>query len=179
VAFVQGDLRQLAFDAPFDAVVGRYVLLYLGDPAEALRRLSSCLHPGGIVAFLEPDFSNLIAVPASPTYVKIRDWWHQTARAAGLHLNMGLELYQVFQAAGLPAPTLQGDTPIGGGPDFSGYSYLANVIRSILPLMERFGVATAGEVGIGTLANRLRDDVVRGGGCLALQLTVGAYARKR
>jgi hypothetical protein len=70
------------------------------------------------------------------------------------------------------------DTLVGGGPDFAGYRYLADVIRSILPLMERFGVATAAEVNIDTLADRLREEVVRGGGCIALQPLIGGWTRK-
>ena len=39
-----------------------------------------------------------------------------------------------------------------------------------MPLMERFGVATAEEVDIDTLADRLYDGTVTGGGIVALQM---------
>jgi ubiquinone/menaquinone biosynthesis C-methylase UbiE len=55
VAFVAGDIREVALDDDFDAVVGRFVLGHLPDPAAALRRLLPHLRPGGIVAFVELD----------------------------------------------------------------------------------------------------------------------------
>jgi hypothetical protein len=73
---------------------------------------------------------------------------------------------------------LHGDTILGGGPDFAGYAYLAGVFRSILPLLERFDIATASEVDIETLADRLREEMVASGGVTTLQMAVGAFARK-
>lgn len=45
-------------------------------------------------------------------------------------------------------------------------------------MMEQIGVATADEVDIDTLAERLRDETVSGGGILALSMMVGAAAHK-
>ena len=43
------DIREgLALDGQFDAVVGRYVLTHLVDPASVLRRLMAHLRPGGL-----------------------------------------------------------------------------------------------------------------------------------
>jgi ubiquinone/menaquinone biosynthesis C-methylase UbiE len=53
VEFVQSDLRNFAADEPFNAVVGRFVLMHLADPAGVLRHLIAMLRPGGIVAFQE------------------------------------------------------------------------------------------------------------------------------
>jgi SAM-dependent methyltransferase len=178
VSFVQGDFRELTFDESFDAVAGRAVLMYAADPAEALRSLLPHLHAGGIVAFQEFDFTHLSTLPQLNRYDQIVDWWRRTAGQAGIELQMGFKLFAAYRAAGLPEPDLLTETIIGGGPDFAGYGYLAGVIRSILPLMERFGIATAEEVDIDTLADRLRDEAVAGGGVVALQMIVGAFARK-
>src|SRR6266576_621389 len=51
VAFLESDLRSLSFDHPFDAVVGRFILMYLGEPSEVLRLLAMHLRSGGIIAF--------------------------------------------------------------------------------------------------------------------------------
>lgn len=93
-------------------------------------------------------------------------------------MQMGFKLYQTYLAAGLPAPQLRMDTLVGGGRDFAGYEYLADLVHSVLPLMERLGVATAAEVDIDTLADRLRDEVVSSGGCIALQPLIGGWSRK-
>jgi hypothetical protein len=44
-------------------------------------------------------------------------------------------------------------------------------------MMEKFGVATADEVDIGTLAERLREEVEQSGGYKGLQPLVGGWAR--
>jgi SAM-dependent methyltransferase len=178
VTLREGDFRELTFEEPFDAVVGRAVLMYAADPAAAIRAVLPHLRPGGIVAFQEFDFTSLVSVPRSNLLDQIADWWRRTATQAGVELQMGLKLFATYRAAGLPAPELQADTIVGGGTDFGGYAYLAGVIRSVLPLMEQFGIATAEEVAIDTLADRLRAEFVRNGGVLPLQMIVGAAARK-
>ncbi len=55
-----------------------------------------------------------------------------------------------------------------GGPDHGGHAYLTSVIRGVLPLIERFGIATAEEIAANTLADRSRDETVSGGGVLPL-----------
>ena len=178
VRFIEGDFRELPPGQPFDAVVGRAVLMYAADPAAALRSLLPHLRSDGIVAFQEFDYTNLVALPSSDLYERIADWWRRTASQAGIELQMGLKLFPTYVAAGLPEPDLQAETIIGGGPDFAGYAYLAGVFRSIMPLMERFGVATPEEVDIDRLADRLREETVALGGVVALQMIVGASARK-
>ena len=56
VEFVAGDARTLDLGGDFDALVGRFVLMYMSDPSEALKQFAGCLRPGGIVAFQEIDF---------------------------------------------------------------------------------------------------------------------------
>ena len=53
VRFVAGDIRDTLFDERFDAVVGRFVLMYLADPAEALEAAVGAVHHGGLVVFQE------------------------------------------------------------------------------------------------------------------------------
>jgi ubiquinone/menaquinone biosynthesis C-methylase UbiE len=180
VSFVEGDLRTVALDDDFDAVVGRLILLYLGNPAEALRIATSHLRPGGIVAFQEADFTTgPIAVPASPLNQRMWDWWRQTVSQAGLELSMGFKLSQAFGNAGLSTPQLHLDAPIGGGPDWAGYAYIAESIRSVLPLMLKLGIATAAEVDIDTLAARFRAEVVSQQSVVMLPTFVSAWALKR
>lgn len=178
VRFVEADYRELPAMEPVDAVVGRAVLMYAADPAAALTSLLPHLRQGGIVAVQEFDYTSLIALPASALLDQLADWWRRTASRAGIELQMGFKLYPAFIAAGLPGPRMEGDTIIGGGPDFVGYPYLAGVFRSILPLMEKLGIATAEQVDPATLEDRLREAIVTGGGTLALQMIVGAAARK-
>jgi len=178
VSFVEGDFRTATFDAPFDAAIGRFVLMYQGDPSAAIRAASDRVRPGGIVAFQEADWTALTMYPAVDLWQRTRDWWYQTAQRAGIELHMGVKLPGAFRRAGLPIDQVHFDTLIGGGPDFVGYAYVADVRRSILPMMEQFGVATAAEVDINTLSERLRDAVVEQDAVVGLQGLAGAWARK-
>ena len=58
VRFVQADVTTLTLSAldarPFDAVVGRLVLMYQADATAVVRRLSRLVRPGGAVAFPSP-----------------------------------------------------------------------------------------------------------------------------
>ncbi len=90
---------------------------------------------------------------------------------------MGLKLYRTYLAAGLPAPALRLDTPIGGGADWPGYAYLAGTVRSLLPFLEHLGTASAEEVEIDTLEERLRAELLAQDGIQILPPLIGAWAR--
>jgi hypothetical protein len=53
--------------------------------------------------------------------------------------------------------------PIGAGPNWTGYDYMAKGLRAALHMAEEQGLATADEVvalDVDTFAKRLRDEVV-------------------
>ncbi len=81
-------------------------------------------------------------------------------RCAGLPIRMGLDLYTAFLDAGLPAPQMSGEATIITGPDWAGYDWAAETIRTLLPLILKFGLATAEEVQIETLAERMRHEAL-------------------
>ena len=179
VRFVQADLRDVSFEQPFDAVVGRFVLMYLADPADGLRRLSGHVRPGGVVAIQEFQFEGLMRtypdLPGS-LYHQAVDWALETFRRAGVETDMGFRLPGTFRAAGLPSPQAALHCPLTSGPDHPAYSMFAHVLESLLPLIEAFGVATPEEIGVETFARRIGDqaaahDVV---GCCPP--VVGAWA---
>ena len=55
---------------------------------------------------------------------------------------------------------------------------MEQVTRTLLPLMERTGLATAAEVGLDTLAARLREEVVAADATVVPPPLIGAWARK-
>ena len=162
----------------FDAVVGRWVLMYIPDPADGLRTFASRLRPGGVVAFQEGVFTGLQSpYPAGPLHERVSRWMAPPPRAPGPDAQMGFKLFETFLAAGLPAPRLRMDIPVGGGNGWPGYEYLVATLRSLLPFLEQLGVVTADEVEIDTLADRLRDEVVERNGVQFLAPLIGAFAR--
>ena len=173
--FEQADLASFETDQTFDALVGRLVLLYLPDPAGTLRRLSQYLRPGGIVAFQEFDMTATSQVPAGALFVKVRSWLLAAFTAAGAQLDMGTKLYSTFLRAGLPPPDMTAATPIVCGPVPTGYGYPVGVLRSLLPLIERTGIASAAEIDIDTLAMRMHEDALVYERVMFLPRVVGAW----
>ena len=179
VGFVQGDFRTHGFDGLFDAVVGRYVLMYQAEPILAIRSLLARMHPGALIAFQELDMSRVpICRPRIPLFENCFRWGLLANRKARVNVRMGLDLYQTFVACGLPDTKLRMDTIVGAGPNFPGYEILAESMRSILPVLESFGIASAKEVGVDTLAQRLRDAAVSANAIVVWSPIVSAWAAK-
>jgi SAM-dependent methyltransferase len=160
VRFEQAELESFDTTRTFDAVIGRLVLLFLADPAPLLRRLRHCVRPGGVVAFHEMDMQASTQVPASELYSLVLHWIQAAFKFSGTELNMGSKLLATFLRAGLPRPTMIAAARVESGPMSPAYDLLAGVVRSLLPLIERAGVASASEVEIETLVDRLRQDAV-------------------
>jgi ubiquinone/menaquinone biosynthesis C-methylase UbiE len=178
-AFVAGDLRTVEPDGQFDAIVGRLVLMYLPEPAAALRRFAGRLRPGGLVAVQEYNFgaASFQWYPAMPTWRRFWDWMRATVAQAGVESLMGYKLAATFREAGLPAPRLRLESPLIAGDDPAGCAWAADSLRSMLPLTLRFGIATAEEVDIDTLADRLRAETLAHGGVVKTPDLVGAWTR--
>jgi SAM-dependent methyltransferase len=153
-SFIAESLETFAHFADFDAVVGRFILVHFPDPAAAVAAVVKQLRHGTRVAFLEMDMSTAVCSAPFPLLDA------QVARIGavydrlGLTPNMGLRLYRTFRAAGL-TPTLRGATHVGHSGEAAGFAFLTESIRSLAPAMERLGVATADEIGIDTLFDRL------------------------
>jgi SAM-dependent methyltransferase len=178
VVFQAGDVMALDLGGGFDAVVGRWVLQYTPDPAALLGRARGWLRPGGIVAFQEIDLSiPPRAWPAGPLHEQVVGWTTPPAGAPGPDPQMGLKLFSTFLRADLPAPQLRRDVPMGGGPGWPGYGYVADTVRSLLPFLERVGMVRPDEVGVDTLEDRLRAEVTDQDGVQLLPAIVGAWAR--
>jgi len=69
------------------------------------------------------------------------------------------------------------DAMVGGGPDFGLHEIVTDVVRSLLPAMEKLGIVTAAEADVPTLAARIRDDVVAGKGVALSPALIGAWSR--
>lgn len=179
VSFREGDPATMAFDRPFDAVVGRYVLLFQTDPSVMLRVLARHVRPGGVIVFHEPTWEGARSIPPAPTYDRCRHWIGEAFSRAGTpDTDMVARLYQAFITAGLPTPTMRMQTFVGGGAGSMDWlQAVADLVGSLLPAIEKMGVATAVEVEIETLAERLRQEVTLNGTVIIGRSEVGAWAR--
>ena len=178
VEFIAGDARRLDFADKFDAIVGRFVLMYMADPGEAFAKLITYLNPGSIVAFQEPEYTLYPALshPDTPLMNQLIEWILDVFEHSGAHLDMGIGLYRAFVDVGLPPPTMHLESPIGAAEPWAGYRYMATIFQSLLPLLEKYGLATAEQVDAGTLAARLRQEVLASKRPFFLPLHITAHA---
>jgi SAM-dependent methyltransferase len=177
VEFRVGDVQTLAgVEGDFDVVVGRLVLMYLTDPAAALRRASTRLRSAGLICMHEADLTYPPADPQTPLWAQVHGWFNDALDKAGIEQRMGPSLFTTFRAAGLPRPRLLIEAFAEGGPRAPAWAW-ANVISAAVPLMERLGVATRAEVAPATLADRLLADTLGCDGCVIGPPMVGAWAK--
>lgn len=179
VSFMAADLRTLTLDQQFDALVGRFILMHLPEPGGVLRQLIRCVRPGGIVVFQEYDLSNFADAfyPPSSLWEKVSVLSSRAWQQAGGNVHAGMQLPTMFRAAGLPAPRMRYEASIGADRDWPGFEMRAADVRTFLPLILQFGLATEEEIDIDTLADRLREETVRRGGAARLPILVSAWAR--
>jgi ubiquinone/menaquinone biosynthesis C-methylase UbiE len=177
VQFQNGDLNELELSTPFDALVGRFVLMYFADPGAMIRRWLAGIRPGGVVAFLEMDMVASRSVPAVSLVETTLEWLRETFRRARVPVDLGPQIWKVFRAAGLADPTLSYRSKVKPAPAPLTASYLTETVRSVLPMMERFGIATASEVAIDSLARRLQDAVLAQHAAVLPPAVVGAWTR--
>ncbi len=87
---------------PFDAIVGRRILMYLPDAAETVRRLTALLKPEGLMIFQEHSATGMpFAAQPIPQHEQAHDWMWRTIAAEQGIITMGLELPKLFRQAGL------------------------------------------------------------------------------
>jgi SAM-dependent methyltransferase len=178
VSFRQGNPVEMNFDGPFDAVVGRYVLMFQADQSDMLRRLAKLLKPRGIIVFHEPDWSFTRSDPASPLYDRCCAWIANTFESAGTSSNMSARLHHAFLGAGLSPPTMQMQTVIGNGVSAAEWvRSVAELVIVLAPAMERQGIATLAEIGRETLVERLAEDVAKHRSMIIGRAEIGAWTR--
>ncbi len=178
VSFHAGTLSDLKLDRDFDAVIGRWILMYVPDPVQLLQQARTFLRPGGIVAFQEGDIRKAAqAYPPAELHEQLARLITPPPGAPGPDVDMGPKLFRTFIAAGLAAPQLRHDTPIGGGQQWPGFRYLTDTVRNLLPFLTRVGAVTPDQIGIDTLEERLRSEVVDRDGIQLLPPLIGAWTR--
>ena len=176
MTFHVGDPSEMTFDGPFDVVLGRYVLMFQPDPAAMLRRLANHVRPGGIIAFHEADCSDARSIPVVSTYD--RCWRWVIAAMQGADTSLGAKFPSIFIKAGLPAPTMRLEALLGGASEsLNCIDLVVGLIATLLPQIERLGVATASEVDLSTLRDRLMNETVAASSLLVGRSEIGAWCR--
>jgi SAM-dependent methyltransferase len=139
VHFKRAGIDTITLEEPVDAVVGRLILMHLPDPAATLRRLSTFVRPGGVIAFSENDITGTRSIPDLPLFHQVTTGIARAFEAMGLSPQFGTTLHTIFTDAGLGAPRMTLGTPIGTAADTDMLAYAAEVWRLVSPIAKQEG----------------------------------------
>ena len=185
ISFVQADISQLALDTSYDAIVGRYIFLYLADPGLTLARLAKRLRPGGpggsggpggIVAFLEP-WLTLPQGPPNPLQ-QVAVTIMETMKCSGARIDQGVRLHHVFREAGLPQPQMRYEGVLDPSEDSPLHQLFADSYLSLLPAAEKYGMVSPDALDPAVLPQLLRMAMSAAGYATMMFPTVCAWSRK-
>ena len=165
------------FDKPFDAAVGRYVLCFIPDPVPLLRKIAGLVRPGGIVLFHEPYREQMHSYPPAPTHDQTHRWLSETYRQSDVDVNIGIELYSHFLAAGMEAPTMRLHAVIGGAKALDEVHLDADQAVVLADDIVRLGLATTSEIGAETLVERIVKEMTANQSVIVGRGEIGAWAR--
>ncbi len=177
LAFRQADLADPGLvPRSFDAVVGRRVLMYLADREAVVRALAEALRPGGLAVFQEADAT---MVPASsaplPLHRRVYGWVWEAVRREGATLSAGLELPVLLERAGL----VLGDVRAEAVVQTSGRRHtIAAIVAAVTPRIVQQGVASAAEIEVETLDQRLAEELRAAQAAFVGDVVFSAWARK-
>ncbi len=177
VSLVQRDISELAGDKPFDAAVGRFIVQFLPDPVSVLRCVASHVRPGGAIAFQEPSWKPFLALCSEmPLWSACGALAVDAFEAAGANVEMGPELPSVFERAGLPTPATRMEMSVGSDPESTRWIY--DLLSSLRPQIDRFGLSTEKIGDFATLAERLWREAAASATVAPCVALVGAWCRK-
>lgn len=156
VTFEQGEIATWTSAKPFDAITGRLITMYLPEPASVISRLRGLLRPGGVLLLQEFAMTWSRQLPETALFRTTLDRLLAAFRSVGVPVDLGTELGAILGAAGFADITMT----VGGryemGSDAVGYDLLVEAVRTLEPVIVGRGIASARELDIDTLAERLR-----------------------
>ena len=163
---------------PYDAIIGRHILIHTPNPALIVQQAAAQVRSGGIVAFQEYDLSHASpSTPAKPLADKVSRLLVEFFTRV-THADIGLRLFPLFQEAGLVKIQSRGEFLVDGGANSPFYEWAAETVRSLLPQLEATGLATRDELEVDTLAERFKEESLRVGGVLTSTALIGTSGSK-
>jgi SAM-dependent methyltransferase len=178
VRFVQGDVATFVPDEPIDACVGRLVLTYLADPVATVRRYWQLLSPGGLYLALEFDTNAVRSDPPTALVTQFAGLVLAAFGATGQPQTMGPHLAELMRDAGVPGPTSLGLQRYFGPDDPTDPAMLVGVVSSLVPAIERHGLADVAALGLATARERMAAELAAARAVLVAPTLVAAWAHK-
>lgn len=180
ITFIADDFATYVPAHQFDAIIGRLVLMYVPNAPAVLARLAEHLRSGGVAAFQDYNFltHSVDAYPTGPLLYQMWAWARAVVASLSIHEAPGYHLKTIFREAGLPAPAMHIDAILATGETArAGAEYVGETLRSLLPLILKFGIATEDEIDIDTFTDRVHAEVIAHDTILKSPDLVSAWVR--
>jgi ubiquinone/menaquinone biosynthesis C-methylase UbiE len=176
VQFLEADLSNVGADTPFDAVVGRFILMFLPRPVTVMRDLAAKVRPGGVLVFQEASWPSFLAqLTHLPLWSNCAALMVEILKRSGARTDNALGLFRDFQAIGLPPPEMKLEVPVG--PDPYTRRWLAELLLTVQPRLNELGLSADAVGDFSTLGDRLEQELDRARSYGAGVGLIGAWAR--
>ena len=143
-----------------------------------VRSLSQLIAPGGVLVVQDACWAPLFLQLTAhlPLWAACASLIHRSFERSGANMDMEQVLYRTFREAGLPAPSMRLEVPVGDDPAFS--RWICDLTCSMRPRMQEHALSCEALGDFATLLPRLEAELAGAksfGACIGL---VGAWSRK-
>src|SRR5262249_11288897 len=148
------------------------------DPVLVARHHLQNVRVGGLFVAVDFDIGGARAEPPVSLVTDVLSWIDRAFGVAGAWPRVGARLGPLLAQAGVADPTtfgIQSYLPPG---DPVGPALLAGVVRSLADVITRHRIATAEQLGLDTLDERIADELHREQAVLLPPTVVGAWGRR-
>jgi len=177
VTFLEGDVTAWHAGEPFDAVTARLILFHLPDPVAVVRHHFGNLRADGVFVAVEFDLGGARTEPPVPLFDEALGWVIRAFSAAGAAPMIGARLVPILRNAGLRDVVTFGMQAYLPPDDAAAAQLLASVVRSLAGAIVGHGIATAEQMAVDTLEERLAEALRRADAVMLPPTVVGAWGR--
>jgi ubiquinone/menaquinone biosynthesis C-methylase UbiE len=175
VTFRRGDARTFVDDEPFDAVVCRLLLMHLPDVDDVLSHHRTNLRPGGVFVAIDYDMGAVRALPEVELFSRVMGWFRAGFAYAQVDPSVGMRLPVLFGQAGYTDIGSLGLQSYWPPESRQGAEYVVGVLRALKEAVVASGATTEEEMGLDSLAQRLRDALGAANAVYTVPTVVGAW----
>ena len=148
---------------------------FTSDPVGVVRHHRDNLRPRGVFVAIDFDIGGARAEPPVAILEDTRRWVEKAFAAAGAWPRIGATLGLLLEEAGFTRVTTFGVQPYLSPRDRTGPALLAGVVRSLAPVIIAHGIATAEQLELATLEQRIAEALRQANAVLLPPTVVGAW----
>jgi SAM-dependent methyltransferase len=179
VRFLVRDIRELNVAEDFDAIVARFVWMFMpaAHRPRILASLAQRLNPGGVLVFQEPSWRDFFAnTPHLPLHAACGRLVCDALVRSGAEVNMAWPLYRCLIESGLHVTTVRIEVPLATLDE--DLDWIADLFVTLQSAMERHGIERSAVGPLIDLSLRLRHELLMNQSFAPFMGVVGTIAQK-